>query len=53
MRCLERECYARGPRRPSAGEATQAIEVFGRLEVAAGSQRVVVAAGSDPGGQRR
>jgi hypothetical protein len=50
MRCLERECYARGARRPSvavaaeAPELAEAAEVFDRLCAAAGSQPVVVAA---------
>ena len=40
MRCVERECYARGSRRPTAADVAAAVDVFERLRAAAGSQPV-------------
>jgi len=46
MRCLERECYARESRAPSASEIAVAVEVFERLRSACGSEPVVLVGAS-------
>jgi protein-glutamine gamma-glutamyltransferase len=46
MALLERECYARESRRPSAAESASALEVFERLRAAARCEPVTLVASS-------
>lgn len=46
MRCVERDCYGRESRRPSAAESAAAVEVFDRVRAAVGREPSMAAGSS-------